>query len=270
MAAEVETRSPDAASPAPATGPAGASGAGAAGWQWTGPRLIGRDRELAQVLRHLAAGRPSMVGVAAGPSYGKTLFLAAVEAAARERGWAAARRNPAGAQLTITAGSTEAGLVQDIRQLLGVESGGERDRIGGADPEAPPARALVEDLGARGPSVLLIDDFRPSEAVRAWLAERFLPELRNASAPLVAVVAGLPDAIQPFAPVLDDVVVLGPLPEHTVRAHFEALAGCCDPPLTELEIDAYVQDSLDKPHVLNALTRLLTQVAAPPTGSAAP
>jgi hypothetical protein len=45
--------------------------------------------------------------------------------------------------------------------------------------------------------------------------------------------------------------------------------GACRPPLTAAEIDAYVEDSLEKPHVLNALTMLLAEFAAARSGSTA-
>jgi len=233
---------------------------------WTGPLLIGRDRELAQVLGHLDAGTARVVGIAAGPSFGKTLFLSALEAAASERGWRVVRRDPDGGTLTIESGTTEATLVEQLRTLIGMNGVPERDRMAGSDPASPAARALVQDLVAAGPCLLLIDNFRPSDAVRAWLTTRFLPEFKAAPAPLVAAVAGLPDAIEPMRGVWDDVLTLGPLPEAAVRAHFESIAGVCRPQLTPEEVTAYTHESLEKPHVLNALTRLLAQLTAAQSG----
>ena len=234
---------------------------------WRGPVLIGRDAELARVLGHLRAGVPRVVGVAAGPSLGKTLFLGGVEAAAREQGWLTARRDPAKGSLTIASHTTEEELVERVRSLLGMPGSAPGDRLGRNAAEVPPARRLVEELATRGPTLLLIDDFRPTEAVREWLTARFVPELKQARTPLVGVVAGLTDAIEPLAPVWDDVVALGPLPERAVRAHFEAVGAACRPPLTAAEIDAYVADSLEKPHVLNALTMLLAELSAAQAGA---
>jgi hypothetical protein len=244
----------------------GAAASAPASLLWTGPLLVGRDAELARVLQHLDAGAPRVIGIAAGPSFGKTLFLSAIEAAAREKGWAAVRRDPDGASLTIETGTTEAALVQQLRNLIGMTGRREPDRVTGSDPAVPAARALVQDLVAGGPCVLLIDDFRPSEAVRAWLATRFLAELRAAPAPLLVVAAGLPDAIEPLRGAWDDVLVLGRLPANAVRAHFESIAPRCRPPLTAAEVAAYVEDSLEKPHVLNALTRLLAQLTTAQSG----
>lgn len=226
--------------------------------------MVGREQELARVLAHLEEGTSRLVGVAAGASLGKTLFLAEVEAAAKQRGWLTARRDPAKGQLTINSGTTEEELVEQIRSLLGLPDVTEGDRMGRSRGAVPPARLLVEDLVRHGRCLLLIDDFRPSELVRSWLAARFAPEVRRASVPVVAVAAGLPEAIEGLASLWDDVITLGPLPEAAVRAHFESLASACRPPLSREEIDAYVEDSLEKPHVLNALTMLLAQLNPEP------
>jgi len=235
---------------------------------WRGPVVVGREAELARVLAHLEADEARMVGVASGPSFGKTLFLAELESAARERGWLTARRDPAKGQLTISSGTTEEELMEQVRSLLGLPGAAEGDRMGRSRGAVPPARLLVEDLVKHGRCLLLIDDFRPGEVVRGWLTARFAPELRRAKLPVVAVVAGLPDAIEALGPLWDEVVELGPLPEAAVRAHFEAVGALCRPPLSEAEIDAYVEDSLEKPHVLNALTMLLAQLNAEPGATA--
>jgi len=235
---------------------------------WDGPVLVGRDAELAQVLGHLEAGVARVVGVAAGPSLGKTLFLGGVERAGRDRGWLTARRHPEAGSLTITSSTTEEELVRRVRELLDLPGEAEADRVTQGAAAVPPARRLVLELATRGPSLLLIDDFRPTEAVRDWLTARFLPELRQSGVPVVAVVAGLPDAIEPLRPVWDDVVFLGPLPERAVRAHFESVGAACRPPLSAAEIDAYVEDSLEKPHVLNALTMLLAELTTAQAGVA--
>ena len=118
---------------------------------------------------------------------------------------------------------------------------------------------LAMQLGAQLPTVLCIDNFRPSPEFAEWIAQQFVPDLRRVMAPVVLILAHGPSGLPAVDAAADDVVTLGQLERHAVLSHFSSIL--VKPPLDSAELDAYVETVRQRPDLLWSLTHVLKLLA---------
>lgn len=142
-----------------------------------------------------------------------------------------------------------------------------RPRIASEQPLSPQIALdpLVELLASLSPVLLAIDGYRPDREFADWFEGRFIAELKNLSKPVVIIVANQPDTTESLRAKADLTIDIGPLDHTAVRAHLEMIAREVFPPLTQSELDVYVDQTSGRPDLLFSLTRILA--LAKPTGS---
>jgi len=120
-----------------------------------------------------------------------------------------------------------------------------------------PPRAAAEVEQAFHGTLILIDNYQPSEAFEDRLLQHCIPETRRAASPVVIVVAGYSGDLAALAESADRRIELGPLPIPATTEYFRNLNNHAEVKMEEKEIQAYAAASAKDPNLIDALTRLL-------------
>jgi hypothetical protein len=228
------------------------------------PTLVARDRELAALDGLLESGEPKLALLQGEDGAGKSSMLRAVEDLARQRGWAAVRSRD-DRSLRIGASTTERDLLFEVERLIEtpvahtatVASATLRRRKSAAP------HPLVVRLAEEAPVAVLIDGYRPSAELARWWTTEVIPGLREEGCPVLVAVADRDEPLAPLVPLADLVIELGPL-DRTALAHFlRAVGDGLAPPLSEEELDAYVDATSAAPGQLSPLLAALELAKAP-------
>jgi AAA ATPase domain len=219
---------------------------------------VARDEELDRLLAHFRTGGPALLLVRGEDGMGKTGMLAALEQRARESGWATVHRS-ADHTLRIGPRTTEHDLLYEVDRLMLAPL--ERTSIVPQETSAPTAREplhpLIRRLTQDAPIAVLIDGYRPSEAVaRRWI-EALLPSLRRVDSTVVIVVADTPGHLEPLEPHSDATVDLGPLDVEQLREFLRRFGEELAPPMAEREVAEYATQISPQPDLLRPLLRVL-------------
>jgi hypothetical protein len=228
-----------------------------------------RRRELEQLERLLELRAPALALICGEDGMGKTRLLAALEERARERRWATVRTHD-GRSLRIGESTTEREFLFEVEEF--VQTPLDRGAAAGhgalATAPAEPLHPLVARLQREAPIVLLIDGFRPSEALAAGWTAAMLPALRRSETPIVVVVADRADSLEPLRPHADTTVELGALDPGELAGLLRAGGEELVPPLSDDELAVYIDEAGAQPHLLAPLLRVLELVRRPATPEA--
>jgi AAA ATPase domain len=226
---------------------------------------VARDEELDRLFAHFRTGGPALLLVRGEDGMGKSGMLAALEQRAREAGWATVHRS-GDHTLRIGPRTTEHELLYEVDRLMlaPLERTSVAPRETSASAAEEPLHPLIRRLTQDAPIAVLIDGYRPSEAVaRRWI-EALLPSLRRADSTVVIVVADTPGHLEPLEPHSDATVDLGPLDVEQLSEFLRRFGEALAPPMTEREVAEYATQVSPQPDLLSPLLRVL-ELARRPT-----
>jgi len=253
--------------------------------------LVGRENQLAEAITIIERRASALLLVAGEVGMGKSTFLAALDEYAGGEGWTVARSDAVG-ELTIAPSTTPPEFGTRLRQILGWPAGGAIADAGSAEPELVPdlgsaaaagdaektgvvaklfdtARRwletsawlglaeLIVDLQRHAPVLILIDGYRPGAQFERSFAGSFLPMLLRSPAPLIAVVADRPEAVERLAAQATARLDFGPGDQEAIRRHFARVTRDVEPAIRAGELDAYADAAAHRPELIGSLTRLL-------------
>jgi hypothetical protein len=108
-----------------------------------------------------------------------------------------------------------------------------------------------------GGTLILIDNYQPDKNFEAWFLERYIPDMRRGTSPIVIVVAGIASDLGALKKTADRKVELGELQIQAATEYFRKLNDDIEVKMEEKEIQVYADKSAKDPNIIDALTRLL-------------
>ena len=131
-----------------------------------------------------------------------------------------------------------------------------QERADMLQPSVPPRPTAEVDQAFHG-TLILIDNYQPSEAFEDRLLQHCIPETRRAASPVVIVVAGYSGDLAALAESADRRIDLGPLPIQATTKYFSSLNDDIEMQMPKEEIQAYAAASAKDPSLVDAFTRVL-------------
>lgn len=197
------------------------------------------DALLPRLSAHFDSRGPQLVLVQGPPGSGRRRLLNALVAEASGKG------------LDVVWASPE--------RLLGLALETRVDDVAAAIGSTSSPAEAAHRLQDRAPVFVPVYGYRPGPMLARWLAS-LRQEVRKTGAPVITMVADEAHALEPL---LDEAAFrydVGDLNARHVRSRLAVAGRDLDPPLSELELDAYVQRLLGDPTALEALTTLFSTI----------
>ncbi len=215
--------------------------------------LVGRDRELAQLMALLERCQPALVVVTGETGMRKSSLLRAFQARAVAGGWKTIPRD-AEEGLSVTPDMVEDGFRSQVQAVLNMPFG---ESYVETTPRRGPLHPLVEQLRSRAPVLLLVDGYEPDAGFAEWFAASFIADIRRTDAPVVVIVAERPTTATTLSPFADEILALGPVDRAAIAQHFQLLGQRIGSPIEADELVHYVEAAHAMPEMLRSLTRVL-------------
>jgi hypothetical protein len=234
-------------------------------------RLVGRDRELAELEDVLASGSSALVLVVGGPRIGKRRLLSEFRARNANRSY---RLIPAGPS------------IDETRLWLSVDNSTTVEAFRQATGMSEDSQVVRDDLNEPAGELVLIYGYRPQPEFHDWFVGTFLgglqgsdvsqllggqaaegPRRQRAKQSRMIVVAGGPDDLAALDGVAKRRIELGSLPRDDVVAELRRIDATIADHLEDSELEAYADAVVDDPALLDDLRALLPLTRAVPAGS---
>lgn len=219
------------------------------------PLLIGREDQLKKFDSILKRGDPAIVTITGEPGTGKTALLQAFEEMAEASTWRVAGHT-GDHFLRITPLTDERELYSQVSAFF--------DSSAYSKEISDGFRFVKLDLMSQLkqwtqiPLLLLIDGYDPKPEFDSWFKASFIETVRDYQEPLVIVIADRPERIAGLEGKQDAYISLGPLSRQVVENELRSLSAKISPALTQAELEAYVEASLNNPELLDKFHGVLS------------
>ena len=221
--------------------------------------LVGRDHELASFKEVLKEKHAQLVVLTGEPGMGKTSLLRKFRELGDEAGWNTAQLPKLVLRNVETTPDSFSNQLQSLLSVPTSRSLIEKPIKPLVDPATgqPLLLPIVERLRALAPFLLLIDGYQPGPEFAEWFHTIFVNDVRRSSASIVIVLAARPDGATKITPFADQIIPLGPLDPNSIQEHFKEFGRQLDPPMTDSEIQEYIEAAKADAEMLDSLTRVL-------------
>jgi hypothetical protein len=220
------------------------------------PDLIGREDELARLGEVLAENEAAVVIISGPTGVGRH---ALIDGACRQAPkWKL--MPPTGLGVYVEPRTTADGFAQRLRIAIGappVVVPETADGSDGALPSLSDAQQVAATLTGLAPLVLILERYRPQRGMDRWLADALMPALRDANAAIVLAILDPPEDVTRLTAITAEHIELGALAPDAVRPEIVEATRSVHPPLTDSELEVYVQGIAERPGVFDSLLRLL-------------
>ena len=217
-------------------------------------RLIGRDREIGQLLARLASGQPGLVVIEGDASIGKGRVLRELSARVRAAGHVVVPvepADPAEPWLSVSKKTTVpdfSAAVDGFKEAAAERAAGESDFS---------SKAGRGDATGRPLTLVLIHGYDPGAVFHEWFTGDFVRSTAD-SERLLVVAAGTPVDTGPLKQIgAITLLELGPLPRADVLKWLRAVDAEISDKLTAAEYEAYADAIAVQPERIAAFRRLL-------------
>ena len=220
------------------------------------PDLIGREDELARLGKMLAENEAAVVIVSGRTGVGRH---ALIDGACRQApGWTL--MPPTGLGLYVEPRTTPDGFAQRLRTAIGAPPVAVPADTEGSDAERPSLsdpQQVAATLADLAPLVLVLERYRPQRGMDRWVADALMPALREADAAVILAILDPPEDVTRVTASAAERIELGALEPDAVRPEILEATRSVRPPLTDAELETYVQGIAERPGVFDSLLRLL-------------
>jgi hypothetical protein len=236
--------------------------------------FIGRDTELAAFQQILDTGSPAMLLLHGQPKVGKTALLQQFRANAANHGFtvlpsesAEDHDEPA---LVVDRTMTEARFCEALSLPLRADAldrsyGAGSTTTNGVSSNRDSATAVPGVSGLDGthpgissPTLLLIDNYRPSRHFEDWFVDTFLSHQQQDLRPLVLVISGYSSSMDRLRPLATTTMPLEALDTQAIERYLWKLNDTLNEKMEAPELHQYVDVLSKEPALIGALERLLT------------
>ena len=199
--------------------------------------LVGREAEMALLRKALQDGKTALIVIGSAPGMGRSTLLQELRRCAEDMNWRVlpplSKEEQAADAFSIDRDTTECDFLESISS----------------------GRPL--DSKASDKTLILINNYQPSEAFERAFLQHCIPEMNLAASPLIIVAAGYPGDMASLKPCADLNIELDRLPIRATREYFNSLNQRIQARMLEEEIEEYAAAAAEDPGLMGALTRLL-------------